>query len=372
MNNILNRTNSFLLLLVLSTVALYFGQPLLVPLFLGALFAMLMAPLCRRMDKRLPRGVSSLICTVIVMVSLLTILAVGAWQIAVFVEDIPRIKERSTELLSSIQKFVEESFSISREKQKSMVQKQLTSLSEVMSSYAGKMLGSAASTITFIVLALLFTFLFLYNKERYEAFFVKLFKNEEPARIKSIVAKISQVSEQYLLGRTYSIVILFVCYTIGLLIIGIKNALLLAAVASLLTIIPYVGTIVGSIFPVAMALISEDSLQPVIWTGAIMIVIQAIDNYFIEPYVVGGEVNLSAMATILIIVCGGLIWGVAGTILFIPLLGIVKIVCDNVEPLKPYGFLIGDPAGNKPSKVKTWLQNTFKKGEGARSKKTSK
>jgi hypothetical protein len=60
---------------------------------------------------------------------------------------------------------------------------------------------------------------------------------------------------------------------------------------------------------------------------------------------------------------------VAGTILFIPLLGIVKIVCDNVEPLKPYGFLVGDPAGNKPSKISLWISNFLKrKNTGKKSK----
>jgi predicted PurR-regulated permease PerM len=361
LNEILQRINLFLALLVLVTVVLYFGQPLLTPLFLGALFAMLMAPLCRRLDKRTGRALSSTICTLIVMASLMVIFAVGAWQIAVFVEDLPLIRERCNELLSTIKSWVYERFSITPSKQESLVSKQLNKLNESTTGYTTKMLGSLTSAATTVVLSLLFTFLFLYNKERYESFFIRLFKEQEPGKIKSIVAKISQVSERYLLGRTYSIVILFICYTIGLLIIGIKNALLLAAVASLLTIIPYAGTIVGSIFPVMMAIVTEDSFQPALWTAALMITIQAVDNYFIEPYVVGGEVNLSAMATIVIIVCGGLIWGVAGTILFIPLLGIVKIMCDHVEPLRPYGFLVGDPSGNKPSKISTWLSDFFKR-----------
>jgi len=361
LNAILQRVNLFLALLVLVTVVLYFGQPLLTPLFLGALFAMLMAPLCRRLDKTGGRIFSSTICTLVVMISLLIIFGVGAWQIAVFVEDLPLIRERCTELLGSIETFVHERFSISPEKQESIFRRQLRGLNESTTGYAGKMLGNLTSMITSIVLSLLFTFLFLYNKERYESFFLKLFKGQNPAEVKTIVAKISHVSEQYLLGRTYSIVILFICYTIGLLIIGIKNALLLAAVASLLTIIPYAGTIIGSIFPVVMAMVTEDSYQPIIWTAVLMVGIQAIDNYFIEPYVVGGEVNLSAMATIVTIVCGGLIWGVAGTILFIPLLGIIKIVCDHVEPLKPYGFLVGDPAGNKPSKISMWISDFFKR-----------
>jgi predicted PurR-regulated permease PerM len=358
--------NLFLALLVLVTLVLYFGQPLLTPLFLGALFAMLMAPLCRRLDKKTGRAGSSTICTFIVMISLLVILGVAAWQITVFFEDLPLVRERATELFDKAKSWVYERFSISPSKQESLLNKQLKQLNETTGSFVTNMVGSLASAATTVVLSLLFTFLFLYNKERYESFFVRLFKEQEPGKVKSIVAKISQVSEQYLLGRTYSILILFVCYTIGLLIIGIKNALLLAAVASLLTIIPYAGTIVGSIFPVMMAIVTEDSFQPVLWTAALMITIQALDNYFIEPYIVGGEVNLSAMATIVIIVCGGLIWGVAGTILFIPLLGIVKIVCDNVEPLKPYGFLVGDPAGNKPSKISSWISDFFKRNKSAK------
>jgi predicted PurR-regulated permease PerM len=369
LNMILQRTNLFLALLVLVTVVLYFGQPLLTPLFLGALFAMLMAPLCRRLDKKTGRAASSTICTFIVMLCLLIILAVGAWQITVFFEELPLIRERASELFDSTKSWVYERFSITPSKQESMINNQLKKLNESVTGFAASMVGSMASAVTTVVLSLLFTFLFLYNKERYESFFIRLFKEQEPGKIKSIVAKISQVSEQYLLGRTYSILILFVCYTIGLLIIGIKNALLLAAVASLLTIIPYAGSIVGSVFPVVMAIVTEDSFQPALWTSALMITIQAVDNYFIEPYVVGGEVNLSAMATIVIIVCGGLIWGVAGTILFIPLLGIVKIICDNVEPLKPYGFLVGDPAGNKPSKISLWISNVLKrKNSGKKSK----
>ena len=361
LNAILERTNQYLLLLVLVTVVLYFGQPLLTPLFLGALFAMLMAPLCRKLDKKTGRGLSSTICTLIVMISLLIIVGVGAWQIAVFIEDLPLIRERCTELLGSIQQFVHERFSISPEKQEKLFHSQLNTLKQSTSSFATKMLGSMASTVTTVVLSLLFTFLFLYNKERYESFFVKLFKGQDSSEVKSVVAKITQVSEQYVLGRTYSMIILFICYTIGLSIIGIKNALLLAAVASLLTIIPYVGTIIGSLFPVLMAIVTGDSYQPVIWTLVLMICIQATDNYFIEPNVVGGEVNLSAIATIVTLVCGGLIWGIAGTILFIPLLGIIKIVCDHVEPLKPYGFLVGDPSGNKPSKISLWISELFKK-----------
>lgn len=370
MSLLLQNTNRYLWLIILISVVLYFGQAVLIPLFLGTLFAMLMAPLCRKLDKITGRGFSSFICTAIVMIAILLIITIAAWQLASIIDDLPAIKQRASTLLASSQQFIQEHFSVSPEKQKTMAQKQLKTLADSAASHAAQMLGSITTTIAWIVLSLIFTFLFLYNKERYESFFVKVFKNEEPARIKSIVEKVSHVSEQYLLGRAYSITILFTCYTIGLLIIGVKNAILLAAVASLLTIIPYVGTIIGSVFPVLMALITHDTYHTPLWTAILMIIIQAIDNYFIEPYVVGGEVNLSAMATILIIVCGGLLWGVAGTILFIPMLAILKIIFDHVDSLKPYGYLIGDSDAQKPSRVKEWIQQKLGKTRSARRKKS--
>jgi hypothetical protein len=55
-------------------------------------------------------------------------------------------------------------------------------------------------------------------------------------------------------------------------------------------------------------------------------------------------------------------------ILFLPLAGIVKIVCDHVQPLEPIGHLLGEPGGKKPSKIKMWIQEKF----GAKKKKTTK
>ncbi|HEY9488530.1 MAG TPA: AI-2E family transporter, partial [Chryseosolibacter sp.] len=116
----------------------------------------------------------------------------------------------------------------------------------------------------------------------------------------------------------------------------------------------------GGLFPVLMALLTAD-VQTALWAGMVMIVIQAIDNYFIEPNIVGGEVNLNALWSILSIIAGGLIWGVAGMIIFLPLFGIIKIVCDHVAPLKPIGYLLGEAGGKKPSRIRQWISRIFEK-----------
>ncbi|MCZ8284421.1 MAG: AI-2E family transporter, partial [Bacteroidia bacterium] len=85
----------------------------------------------------------------------------------------------------------------------------------------------------------------------------------------------------------------------------------------------------------------------------------------IEPYVIGGEVNISGFFTILILLVGGLIWGIAGVVLFLPLLGVAKIIFDAIPELQPYGYLIGDQAQEKQStRLLKKLKGLFGKKNG--------
>ena len=367
MKEIISRINQYLLLAILTTVVLFYGKVVLVPVVFAALLAMLMAPVCRWLDsKGLSRALSTAVCILILLVSLLAVLGIVAAEISSFVGESEAIQEKANELLVNVQGFVEETFGVSPEKQMAVVKEQVKNMGKSAGTFAGAFIGGITGTIAGLLITLVFTFLFLFNKERYESFFLKLYKDEEPAKVKTIVGKITTVAQKYLTGRVMSILTLATLYSIGLLIVGVKNAVLLAGIAALLTVVPYVGSALGGLFPFLMALATEDSMQPAVMVVVVIVVIQTIDNYFIEPNMVGGEVNLSAFASIFAILVGGIVWGVAGMVLFIPMTGIVKIVCDHVEPLKPVGYVLGDPDGNKPSKLKEWVREklhlTKKKG----------
>ncbi len=347
---------------ILATVALYYGKMVLVPIVFGIMLAMLMTPVCRWLDgKGWNRAASCAMCILILFVSLCGLMAIVVAEVKSFVKDIALIEEKGRETISTVQHFIEEKFHIEPEQQAALAKKQVDTMSSSAGAYISMLFGGMAAAIGGILLTLAYTFLFIYNKERYETFFIRLYKNEDPRKVKEIVGQISHVAQQYLTGRAMSVATLTVLYAIGLLIIGIKNALLLSAIAALLTIVPYVGSAVGGLFPCAMALVTEDSIQPALWVIGVIIFMQAIDNYFIEPRMVGGEVNLSALVSILSIIVGGLVWGVSGMILFIPMLGIAKIIFDHVESLKPYGYLIGDPDENKSPSLSQWIARKFKR-----------
>jgi predicted PurR-regulated permease PerM len=112
--------------------------------------------------------------------------------------------------------------------------------------------------------------------------------------------------------------------------------------ASVLNVIPYVGVLIGSILPVIMALLTKDAISYAIGVALVAWFVQLIDNNFITPLVVGSSVSINPFAAVVVLILGALIWGLPGMVLCIPVTGMIKVICDNVDALKPYGFLIGE------------------------------
>lgn len=376
MKEIFSRVNQYLFFFVLTVVVMYFGRTFIIPIVFAAMLAMLMAPVCRRLDSwGFPRALSTLCCVLILAAVVVGMGVIIGAQFATFGKDIDKIKKKGTEMIAKGQAYIEERTGVSEQKQEQVVKEQAKKAQESQSNKGGgspvtKVLSGITSAVAGIILTLVFTFLFIFSKEKYESFFLRLYKDEDERKVKKVVGDISTVAQKYLTGRAMSITIIWILYSIGLTIVGIKNAILLAGIAALLTLIPYVGTVLGGLFPVVMALVTEDSMQPALMAVVVMFVIQTMDNYFIEPNIVGGEVSLSALTSILSILAGGMIWGVAGMILFLPMMGIIKIICDHVEPLQPIGFVIGDPDAKKPSKITLWIKE--KLGIGTKNKSDKK
>jgi predicted PurR-regulated permease PerM len=361
MEKIFQRANQYLFFAVLLVIVLYFGKPILIPLIFGALFAMLMAPLCRRLDKKLPRPLSTLICVLIIIFTIAGVGYVVGRQFARFADDAPKIEAKAKGLMLRGQQYVEQQLGVSREKQKEIVKKETKEAPSKAGGIIAKIITGITTTIGSLVLIMVFTFLMIFNKEHFQKFFVMLYRDEDEKKVTKVVDEIATVSQKYLTGRLMSISINATMYAIGLSLVGVKNAILLACVAALLALIPYVGTMMGGLFAVMMALVTEESYEPALWTAGVLFMIQTIDNYFIEPNVVGGEVNLNALTTIVILLIGGLIWGPAGMILFMPMTAIVKIICDHVEALKPVGHLLGDPGNKEPSRLRQWINEKLRK-----------
>jgi len=110
----------------------------------------------------------------------------------------------------------------------------------------------------------------------------------------------------------------------------------------LLEIIPYVGNITGTVLTLIVAALHGANLSMLGGIVLVYGVIQMIQGWVLEPLILGPQVKINPLFTIFALVIGELLWGISGMILAIPMIAIFKIVCDHIETLKPYGFLIGE------------------------------
>ena len=125
------------------------------------------------------------------------------------------------------------------------------------------------------------------------------------------------------------------------MLLGIEYPVLLGIIGALLNVIPYIGGIIGVAIFMVVALITKAPVY-MIYIIVIYSVIQFIDNHYIVPKIVASKVRINALFAIIAVIAGNALWGIPGMFLSIPLLAIVKLICDNIEPLKPWGFLLGD------------------------------
>ena len=157
------------------------------------------------------------------------------------------------------------------------------------------------------------------------------------------------------------IVCLWILYGIGFSIVGIKHAIFFAILCGLLEIIPFVGNLTGTMLTMLMALTQGGGATMVLGVLATYMVVQFVQTYLLEPLVVGAEVNINPLFTILVLVAGEMIWGIAGMVLAIPLLGVFKIISDHIPAMQPYGFLVGEEEAQKGPSLKEKIKGLFKK-----------
>lgn len=201
--------------------------------------------------------------------------------------------------------------------------------------------------LTDALIVLIYIFLFLFYRSHLKKFIMKLVPADQRQNAEKVVQKASSVAYKYLSGLSVMILALWIMYGIGFSIAGVKNAIFFAILCGLLEIVPFVGNITGTSLTILMALTQGGGSGIIIGILVTYALVQFIQTYILEPLIVGSEVKINPLFTILGIILGELIWGVAGMILAIPILGILKIVCDHIPALQPYGFLVGEEKTKK-------------------------
>lgn len=331
-----------LALLALLVLFLYFGQTVLVPLVASVLFSFLLLPMtCRLEDRGWSRLWASLVT---VLLSLLLVLALAAFigtQAASFGEQMPRLQEKLDARWHDLQVWIQNTFGVSAQAQVVWFRQQLQGLRQNAGGVVLGVFSTTGNVLIALALIPLYVFFLLYYRGKFDRFLHLLVPSEKHRLLDQITTRVTRVTVKYLMGLLVDIAILSVLFSIGYGLLGLPSFILLAVLAAVLNIIPYIGAFIGGLLPVLMAIVTKDSIWYAVGAFAINTGVQFIDNNLIMPMVVGRSVNLNPFATIIILFLGGMIWGLAGMILFIPLAGMFKIMCDEIPTLRPWGYLMG-------------------------------
>ena len=348
---------------ILTFVILYYGQKFLIPFAFAVLFAMLMLPVCRKLERwHISRIPAILLCILLLLLFIAGLFFIVGAQAASLSKDLPQIQTKLQALVETGQRWIEQQFGVAPQEQITFVKSQISKVSSSANKFATGLVASGFGLLSGFVLMLLYFFFLLWKREKYEEFFVRFAAPENKIEVRKELNQITEVASQYLIARMLSMLFLAIIYAVGFSIIGLKNAILIALVAVIPTIIPYIGAFVGGFFPLVMALItgSPGVFLPVV---AVLVVAQVLDNNIIEPLVEGQSLNLSPIFTIIAIVIGEHIWGVAGMVLFIPLFAIARIICEHIPSLHPYSFLLQNDVEDPEwiEKIKNWVKGLKKK-----------
>lgn len=339
----LRKINSIFIFGFAMLATLYYGAGFLIPFTFAAFLAALMQPIAEKLEQiGISKILSAWLSTLLVFIIVGGLSYLFIFQLKLFTDDLPQIQEQLKKFLQDIQQQISAATGLSPEEQKSFLQDRSGTLMESVEEQLTKVLGGIVSASLKFLLVLIYLFLFLLNREKYVSFVLKYVREEKEDRTMEIMEKTNKVAHHYLWGRLIIMSILAIMYIITFLSFDLRYALLLTIFGALITIIPYIGPFISGLLPVLFAIVFGMEFSQVLLFAGIVLVIQLIESYVLEPVILGSEVQLSPLAVIIAIVIGGAVWGIAGMILFVPLFAVCKILFDYTTNLKPLGFLIGN------------------------------
>lgn len=356
-----------LFIIILLVVILVYGKPFLVPLTFAVLLSMLMLPMVKWLEEKGWNKALATIMALLVIIAFFAALGVFiGWQVADLADDATKIQRQLADRLDDLRHFISQKLGVPPQRQDQIIKEQQAASGGNTSGMITGFLKGLGSFLTDSILVLVYIFLFIYYRAHLKRFLVRLVPDPDEGKALKIVNNAQQVSQKYLTGLSLMIMTLWVMYGIGFSIVGVQNALFFAVLCGLLEVVPFIGNLTGTGVTVAASLAQGADFNMVLGILIVYGLVQFFQTYILEPLVVGAEVNINPLFTIIGLVAGEALWGIPGMILAIPLMGIAKIVCDNIEPLKPFGFLIGEEKKKRDSggwmkKVKGW----FKKSRSA-------
>lgn len=337
-----------LLGLALVVFTLHIAADLIFPLFFAAIFAIMLHPVEQWLLRRKVPPLLAIALTVVLgvaaLLALLYFIYLEATQLS---GQLPMFKAKLFHTAQVVEQWLNARFGITN-------QKLMGYLNEAGSRAAGLAGGTLTAVSGLLVVATLlpvYIFLLFLYQQRLVTFLTQVFSGRHAGTgVADVLHESKAAIQSYMIGLLIEGGIVAVLNVGALLALGIPYALLLGVLGALLNFIPYVGGLAAIALPVLMAFATKDGLGYPAGVVAVYVVIQFVDNHFLIPRIVASKIKVNALVAIVGVLVGNAVGGVAGMFLALPVIAILKIICDRIESLRPWGLLLGDEeATDKPA-----------------------
>ena len=338
-------------LIVFTSLILYFGKTLFIPLSFSLLISFILYPICKWMEKKgTNKGTAIIISLFFVTLLAGAIIYLLLAQVMKFLHEWQLLQAKLMDTATQISVFITERFDISNEKQLEFIKNTIdNSGSEAFSLLRNTAYSISESFFIFLIIPV-FSALILYNRQLLSNALYDIFPAERKNTIHEILIETIRAYYNFIKGMLVVYLIVGLLNSVGLAIIGVPHPFLFGFIASILTFIPYVGIMISSLLPITVSWVTYNSIWYPLGVILVFSIVQVLEAYVIFPFAVGSRLKINTLIIIIMVLVGGILWGAAGMILFIPFISIVKLIADRTPSLKSLSVLLGDGEHEKPRK----------------------
>jgi predicted PurR-regulated permease PerM len=330
-------------------VILYMVKGIIIPIIFSVIIAIVLHPVVNFFTRLKINRVIAISITLFITIIVLAVLSILlVTQVSRFSESWPLLVEKFTEVLNDGIFWASGYFDIDPSNFHAWIAETKSNIVNSSVESLGRTIVTVSGWFVVLFLIPVYIFLILLYQPLIIDFIHKLFNTSQHIQLNEMITQSKNVIQSYLVGLFVEFIVIMLLYLTVFLVLGIEYAILLAVVGGLLNIIRYIGPFVAMLMFMALTLVTKSPAY-VFYVFVFHWIIQIIDNFYIVPKIVASRVKLNALFSIIILIAGYELWGLSGMFLSIPLLAIVKLALDNIEPLKPWGFLLGD---TMPSLIK--------------------
>jgi len=347
------RLRGLLLLELGAAIALLaVGQALFVTVLFALFLSLALRPFVSLLERaRVPR-VLAIILVLAILVGGVALLVVNiSAQLQQLYLDLPlyqgKIRDLTTRAADFIRGIQERTGSILPEEARGVREVKITESSLTTTRAVLTKLGSTLSTLLYAGAIPFLAFFMLKDREKFGRALSGILRRDRRFSKFDVVGAVSRSLTSYALGESFVVLIMAAMTTIGLMLMGVNYFYILGPLAGICVLVPYVG-VIFSTGPALVVTFLQSGSQEAIMVLVFYSILQFLEGNVLTPFIVGGKVRLFPLTVLVAFLFWGLLWGVAGAILAVPLTSAIKVVCEQVDGWQPVARLLGEPDAPLP------------------------